>query len=180
MKKLLLVLAIASSLTLTGCDQSTTATPVSSSGVSKFTATINPGADGLTVEQRNIDERLGRDNDIGSYKHMYIISAYSGDVLIYSTVRGKVTSSPKRLSPTTVSDARTSSPMAVGIGGTNYYTKEVILDDGSYGSSVPYIYWFDSKGVYHQHYVTGGSFPHITDAPMTVGKVVINMESNSK
>lgn len=178
MKKQLLALSLAA--TLAGCGPSTppVATPVSSSGVSKATTKVRVGSDGLSVEQRNIKERLDRDNKIGSYKHLYIISAYSGDVIIYSTVRGKITSSSKRLSPTSVTDTAAKYPMNVGIGGRNYHTNEVIQDDGSYGSSVPYIYWFDSKGVYHQHYVTGGSFPHITDAPMTVGKVIINTEIN--
>lgn len=52
--------------------------------------------------EENIAKKLTEDNKIGSIKYLYIVSAYSGDVLIYSTVKGKVTSSGKRISPYSV------------------------------------------------------------------------------
>jgi hypothetical protein len=67
------------------------------------------GTDGLTVEQRNIRDRLKIDNLPGSIKHLYVISAYSGQVLLYSTVRGKITSGGKRLTPSMVAVQRGSS-----------------------------------------------------------------------
>ena len=147
--------------------------PQSSSGVAKVTAKIQPQANGLTVEQDNVSTRLTRDNKVGSIKHLYVISAMTGDVLIYSTVKGKVTSSGKRLTPTTVTE---NSTFSVRIGNRIHTTQEVLQDDGTYGSSVPYVFWFDQKGVYHQHYITGGQIFHVTDAPLSVGKAIINME----
>jgi hypothetical protein len=164
-----------------GCDDAP-ATPVSSSGVNKATVKIQTGPDGLTTEQRNVSERLTQDNKPGAIKHLYVISAYSGQVLIYSTVRGKVTSSGKRLTPTTVNGSYGSSNatfwngIAVAIGGTNYQTNEVLQDDGTYGSSVEYLFWWDTKGVYHQHYIQGGQILHISDQPIAVKNIVINME----
>src|SRR6185436_8733655 len=95
----------------------------------------------------------------------------------YSTVRGKVTSSGKRLTPKTV---------VVGDGheAHRYYgfdavggreTSEVLQDDGTYGDSVEYVFWFDARGVYHQHYL-GDEILHISDQPLAVKNVVLNME----
>ena len=153
--------------------------PKSSSGVTKATADIEVGSDGYTVEQRNIKKRLETDNEIGAIKHLYIISAMSGQVIMYSTVDGKVTSGGKRLTPKTLGkdgDSYSSnSAMKVDIGGDEYYTQEVIQDDGTYGTSMNYLYWWDVKGVYHQHYVNGGQIVHISSEAMPVSDITINL-----
>ena len=59
--------------------------PTSDSGIAKTSVAVRPGSDGLTVEQRNVRDRLVADNKPGSIKHLYVISAYSGQVLIYNT-----------------------------------------------------------------------------------------------
>lgn len=164
-------------LALFGCDvQPLPSSP--GSGVKKQYAEVSIGSDGLTAEQRNVRDRLVEDNKPGAIKHLYVISAYSGQVLIYSTVRGKVTSSGKRLSPTSVAVADgkfVSLPgFETGIGGT--VTGEVLQDDGTYGTSVEYVYWWDSKGVYHQHYVDGGQIVHVSSQPLAVKGITINME----
>ena len=56
------------------------------------------------------------------------------------------------------------------------YRPELLGDDGTYGSSAEYIYWWDSKGVYHQHYLSGGQIVHISDQPLAVKSVILNME----
>lgn len=165
------------------CDGSH-AQPASASGVQKASVKIETGSDGLTVEQRNIAERLKRDNDPGSIKHLYVISAYSGQVLIYSTVRGKVTSGGKRLTPSYVTTHTDGSSLYGGfdvtIGGYRQRTSEVLQDDGTYGSSGDYLYWFDTKGIYHQHWVQGGQIVHVSSEPIAVKSVVINMEIAAK
>lgn len=159
--------------------ENTSTPPVSSSGVSKATVKVPVGADGLTTEQRNIEDRLKKDNEPGAIKHLYVISAYSGDVLIYSTVRGKVTSGSKRLTPSGVTSYGYNGGYYGGfnvpIGGYEKNTNEVLGDDGSYGSSGDYLYWFDSKGVYHQQYASS-CIIHISDQPLPVKHVVLNME----
>lgn len=155
-----------------GCDA-----PQSRSGVGTAEIKIKAGSDGLTTEQRNIRKRYQLDNDTGSIKHLYVISAYSGQTIYYSTVVGKVTSSGKRLSPHTVSRGN---GFAMNVGGSTHYTNEMLQDDGTYGSSVEYLYWFDSKGVYHQQYVTGGMILHVSDQPITVKGIIINMEIAQK
>jgi hypothetical protein len=69
------------------------------SGVSKVTQAVSVQSDGRTLEQSNVAKRLQLENKPGAIQHIYIMSAYSGQVLLYSTVKGKVTSSGKRLSP---------------------------------------------------------------------------------
>lgn len=175
--RLLSVSAIAlvavAALTLAGCEERET--PKSTSGVGK--ATVEVAVDpttGLTVEQRNIAGRLKMDNTPGSVKHLYIIAPESGQVIIYSTVQGKVTSSGKRLSPKTVNGSTRGFP--VQFGNEQHYTSEVLQDDGTYGDSAEYILWFDAQGRYHQHYFTGGQIIHVSDQPVQVKGVVINME----
>lgn len=173
MKKLSIVVMVLSFFVV-GCNPSTSA-PVADSGVQKVSVKVKTDPNGMTVEQKNVADRLLRDNEPGSIKHLYVISAYSGQVLIYSTVRGKVTSSGKRL---TNDKTLVSGDRGEWRGG---FVMPRIGDDGTYGSSVPYVFWFDSKGVYHQHYVAGGQILHVADQPIAVKSVILNMEvSESK
>lgn len=146
----------------------------SDSGVKKASTTVQTDANGHTVEQTNYIERVKRDNMIGSVKHLYIISCYTGDVLEYSTVKGKVTSGGKRLSPSSVTaNARESSQLNsnwVTLNGVDYTTSEVPDEYGMYGSSSPYFYWFDAQGNYQQYYPSGGTYVHISDRPLNIKK----------
>jgi len=158
------------------------ATPQSASGVTKATTHVQTDVNGFTSKQRNIINRLTEDNKPGSIKHLYVISAYSGQVLIYSTVKGKVTSGGKRLTPTSVTGAGDygGSYFSVDIGGGTARTAEVLQDDGTYGHSMDYLYWWDTKGIYHQHYVGGGQIVHISNQPLAVKSIIINMEVTRK
>ena len=163
---------------LNSCDVPTREA-VSDTGVKKTTAKIKTGNDGLTGEQRNVKKRLEKDNEIGAIKHLYVISAYSGQVILYSTVDTKVTSSGKRLTPKSVNgDGYESAGKSnfVNINGLNYTTNEVLEDDGTYGNSIEYLYWFDQRGAYHQHYISGGQIIHISDQPLAVKNIILNLE----
>lgn len=167
------------------CEMPQPTQPTSTTGVKKATAKVNTGVDGLTTEQRNVKKRLEEDNKPGSIKHLYVISAWSGQVIVYSTVKGKITSSGKRLTPVTVSTAyntgtssysKSFDGIAVNIGGEQKRTGEVLQDDGTYGSSIPYVFWWDVKGIYHQHYISGGQILHVSNQPIPVKNITINME----
>lgn len=171
-----LFIALMPILIMTSCGVGNTA---NDSGVSKATVKVQTAPDGTTTEQRNIMERLKRDNEIGSIKHLYIISAYTGDVLQYSTVKGKVTSGGKRLSPKTVNGYTQSSmgtTNTVTMNGSNYVTDEVLDDGGAYGDSGNYLYWFDAQGNYQQYYPSGGTYLHISDRPLRIKKVNFSVE----
>ncbi len=156
----------------------------STQGVHKIQVAIQPDpTDGLTPEQRNVANRLLADNKPGSVKHLYVIAPKSGQVLIYSTVAGKVTSSSKRLNPgfTIVSyscgkDSTCYEGTRTRVGSESKLTTEILQDDGAYGSSVPYIFWWDAHGRYHQHFFTDGQVIQISDQPLAVRSVVLNFE----
>ena len=177
-KHLLFGMLIAGSLILSVSSCRVEDSPVSSSGVKKATVKVETNLEGTTIEQQNVKNRLLTDNRIGAIKHIYIISPYSGKILLYSTVKGKVTSSGKRLTPTSISDDGISKPQ-VKIGNNHYDTNEVLQDDGTYGSSDPYIFWWDSKGIYHQHFLTGGQIIHVSDKILRVNpnEIQINLET---
>jgi hypothetical protein len=181
---LIAVVGIAAALLLAGCDQQPARNEnvKSTSGVSQTTVQVQTDANGHTTEQRNVMRRLDEDNKAGAVKHLYVISPDSGQILLYSTVDGKVTSSGKRLAPRTVAaqdGEYVSGEMAgipVNIGGSTRRTTEVLEDDGTYGDSVPYIYWWDTKGIYHQHFFTGGQIIHVSSEPITSKAIVLNLE----
>lgn len=159
------------------------------SGVRQARVDISPDpSTGLTTEQTIVRNRLLADNRPGALKHLYVIAPKSGRVLFYSTVRGKVTSGSKRISPGTTwgfykcgQDNKDTcfDGFRVRAGGEEIRTKEVLGDDGTYGSSAPYIYWWDAKGGYHQHFLTEGQIIQISDQPLNVRSVVINAETRS-
>lgn len=156
---------------------------VESSPVKRVQAEIKTDPNGLTVEQKNVKERLEEDNRPGSVKHLYVVSAYTGDVIFYSTVSGKVTSSGKRLTPLTVA-AQDGQYVDSGLQGIQVHvqgrtrsTSEVLQDDGTYGSSIDYLFWWDTRGAYHQHYPSGGQIIHVSDQPITARKPVLQVEA---
>jgi len=158
--------------------------PTADSGVRKTSVQIPTGSDGLSAEQRNVRDRLVTDNKPGSIKHLYVISAYSGQVILYSTVRGKVTSSGKRLSPREINGSYKQDGCTNGtnvyMGGYSYCTNEMIEDDGTYGESVPYVYWWDEQGRYYQIYPTGGQIITVSDQPIPIKSVTINLQERKE
>ena len=181
MKTIILIAGIAI-VALTSCkpeDES----PKSASGIEKANVRIQTGSDNLTTEQRNVKKRLEMDNQVGATKYLYIVSAYSGQVILFSSVDGKVSSSGKRLTPKTVvvgTNGEHQRPgFRVNIGGSEMVTSEVLQDDGTYGDSGEYLYWFDTSGNYYQYYVTGGSIPIVSTKPLSPKSVVINVETVS-
>lgn len=182
MKRTKLLTLLITPFFFTSCLEEQRPTTTASGTVSKKTVDVKTDGDGWTVEQKNIAKRLERDNVPGAIKHLYVISPYSGQVILYSTVKGKVTSSGKRLTPNTVATGNSQyhgdsdRGMVVDIGGYAKRTGEVLQDDGSYGSSCEYIYWFDSKDIYHSHFFTGGQIIHVSDQPMPVKNITINLE----
>lgn len=180
MKKLIFASLIG--ILLCGCNPEQQNTqPKSVTGIRQAKAEVPVNDKGHSIEQENIISRYKLDNTIGSIKHLYVISPMSGQVLIYSTVQGKVTSSGKRLTPKTISsdDGEFVNSdfhgIPVAVNGYWHRTTEVIQDDGTYGDSIEYLYWFDTKGNYHQHYVSG-CMVHISDQPLPIKNVVLNLE----
>ena len=170
MKKL-----IALCLIFAGCGNITP--PVSNSGVSQASVNIETESNGLTVEQNNIANRLKMDNRPGSIKHLYLLSPFNGRQIFYSTVKGKVSSSGKRLTPKSVTHVlnginESNDGITVQISGRTAATSEVIQDDGTYGDSSEYLYFWNETDQYFQLYV-GGLTVVISDKPTSFQDVVI-------
>lgn len=180
---LLMVMSMFILMSNSGCEPDPARETATNSGVRKATVEVQTNADGHTVEQDKIADRVKNDNKPGAIKYLYCISPYSGQCIIYSTVSGKVTSSGKRLQPKTIYGRGHDATLAdyddniVIIGNKTFLTNEVIQDDGTFGDSDPYIYWWDVRGVYHQHFMTGGQILHVSDAPLAVKSIVINIEA---
>lgn len=167
-----------------GCDEiAPTRPPKSTSGVQQTTVEVPTDSHGKTAEQRNIAKRLVEDNRPGAVKYLYIISAYSGQVIFSSIVDGKVTSGGKRLTPTTVAAingeyiGEQHEGIPVEIDGRRRRTPEVLQDDGTYGHSGEYLYWWDTAGRYFQYYITGGVVPLISSEQLAVHQVIINVSA---
>lgn len=173
MKNFKILLSLFLFTTITSCNIAVDQAK-SDSGVSKASVQVKTDESGKTVEQNNYIERVKRDNELGSIKHLYIISSYTGDVLEYSTVKGKVTSGQKRLSPSSVTANSLNSNQNhsnwVILNNQSFTTSEVPDEYGMYGSSSNYVYWFTAQGNYMQYFPSGGTFLYISDAPLRIKK----------
>lgn len=95
-----------------------------------------------SIERENIAKRLEATNNPNQLGWVYLFE--TGRAIGRFPVRGKVTSGSKRLSST---------EMKIDID-TGEWSGETLAeapdDMGAYGSSDPYIFWFDPAGNYHQ------------------------------
>lgn len=169
-----LILAIALALASAQALHAQTA----NSGAQQVVVDIPTDAEGRTIEQKNIAKRLVEDNQPGATKEFYVFSPTTGQALMHSTVQGKITSSGKRLSPLTVTPGGQAMP--ISINGTRFYTTEVIQDDGTYGSSTPYVYWWDTGENYHQHFFTDGQIIVVTSKPLRLRNTESLLELNQE
>lgn len=176
----LLLLLLAATVALAGCD----AGPARSfSGVKKADVKIavDPST-GLTIEQNTVSKRLLRDNQPGNLLHLYVLNPLTGDVIAYSTVDGKVSSSGKRLTATMLPEevfsgkAKRRQGFGVTFGGNIKDSAEVLQDDGTYGSSIWYIYWFDKNDRYHQHFPSDDQIVHVTDVPLPAARTTLALD----
>ena len=67
----------------------------------------------------------------------------------------------------------------IRISGKKYYTTEVPQADGTFGSSIEYLFWKTPSGVSHKHYISGGQIVHVSNAPLRLGKVIISLEDEA-
>jgi len=92
----------------------------------------------------------------------------SGQPIMYEGVRGKITSGSKRLTPPDLAQQ-------IGTGGQNGGQHSVVRqapsDEGTYGSSNPYIFYWNIDGVYRQwsgHYLYSTQPMRLTIQPLVV------------
>jgi hypothetical protein len=147
MKKFLLTLCAVCLLgvSMTACNpKSNAAPPVKQSEARKAEAaasSINFRAGNAEID--NIKKRLELTSDPGLMGYIVLLNE-SGQPIIYETVLGKVTSGSKRLTK----------PYAYVTGTQSNFKKTMLVpapsDEGTHGSSNPYIYYWTTDGKYRQ------------------------------
>ena len=121
------------------------------------------------VERQNIQARQELFDNPAQVSWIYCL-AENGQVVFFGSVEGKVTSSGKRLEPTTLSG----NGYSYGDGAQNYggqWTTERMQADGTFGHSDSYVYWFDPAGNYYQW--SGPYF--LTSVPIKIDNAVLNV-----
>ena len=96
------------------------------------------------AEIENIKKRLELTSNPGLLGYVILLNA-SGQPILYEGVMGKITSGSKRL---TEYDRVVTA--GNGSGGTNMAIRQAPSDEGTYGSSNPYIFYTNTDGVYRQ------------------------------
>jgi hypothetical protein len=91
------------------------------------------------AEIENIKHRLELTSKPDLLGYIVLFNS-AGQPILYTTVKGKVTSGSKRL---TRADETYSNGNGTGI-------RQSASDEGTYGSSGEYIYFWDANGAYHQ------------------------------
>lgn len=166
------ILLVTLALILSACDVQGPETPRTGltrevKAVGRNETDIVTGTDGLTVEQRNIKHRIEIDNKPGAMKHLYIINQ-QGKCIFYDAVKGKVTSSQKRLYPA-------ESLRDFGVGHYDFHNVENLGYDGAYGSSSEYIYWWNVNEQYRQLQVGNTCTVLVTEVPVRFNEVEIDL-----
>ena len=162
-------------LQLGGCSRQSQSPPqTSASGASQagevYQVPIN--SRGWTVEQQNIQDRIRVTTDPTKVMWIHLI-ALDGKIIRRMPVRNKVTSSGKRLEPTQAAPYESGYPQAGDANGSR--TMELIQPDACFGSSDPYIFWFDPMGRYHQCGTAGGIGYLLTDYPIDLENPIDSM-----
>jgi len=166
---------------LAGCtDGSSSNTSTNqSNGVSNQNAKVKTDSNGLTAEQENVKKRLEMENQPGAMEYFYAFSP-SDNTYFYATVQGKVSSSGKSLTPTEVTSGDGSN-IGSDFNGYSFdgqHTGQVMGQDGTYGQSAPYLYFFDPQGNYYQYYINSAYQIIVSQKPIAIpsSKVRVDLQ----
>jgi len=123
---------------------------------------VEKNSSGYTPEQQNIKKRLELENQPGKIQYFYAFSPMN-NTYFYATVEGKVTSSGKSL----ISQQDYNSGNGV---------TDAIGQDGTYGSSAPYLYFFDPEQNYYQFYINSAFQVIVSDKPIAIPSNSVKVE----
>lgn len=144
MRKLILAAVAATAFTLAGCNDDAPATP------SNKITQANKAAEAASqidftenAEIDNIKRRLELTSKPGQIGFVVLVNDF-GTPVLYTSVKGKITSSGKRLTKPWMATRMDCGEFSCDA------TVDGPSDEGTYGSSDPYIYFWDTAGVYHQ------------------------------
>lgn len=120
------------------------------------------------AEIDNIKHRLELTSNPGQIGFVLLLNEM-GKPVMYASVKGKITSGGKRL--TAPQEVRC---LDMGGGGCTQSMVEAPSDEGTYGSSAPYIFFFDINGQYYQwsgNYLYSDKPFRINDKPLVLNVV---------
>lgn len=133
MTRTLLLCVSGIALSLTGCGEETAREQQANRGAARAQQVIEDISS--NAEQDNIERRLRLTSQPGLLGFIVLLNE-SGQPILYTGVKGKVTSSGKRLT----------SPEII----SNSMIRAGPSDEGTFGSSDPYVYFWTSDGQYMQ------------------------------
>lgn len=150
MKKIVLKLALASALGMTlmagSCDVQPNTTTKSNESQKAAAAANSISFAAGNAEIDNIKKRLQLTSDPALMGYVVLFNDM-GQPILYTTVKGKITSGSKRLTPPFQETALRRS--GVGEVSSSDFT-DAPSDEGTWGSSNPYIFFFTTNGQYIQ------------------------------
>jgi hypothetical protein len=141
MKKISIVAAVIASFTLVGCSDDTTTNKNKQARKAEDAANSINFSENAEIE--NIKKRLELTSKPGMLGYITLTNRV-GQIVLYAPVKGKVTSGSKRLTKPWVDGCTNGNNVPCG----DY--PEGPSDEGTYGSSNPYIYFWTVQGQYIQ------------------------------
>ena len=136
--KVLTSALVCTALFLSACSE-VSSTPQKVTQSQKAAAAANSIQFSENSEIENITRRLKLTSNPGQIGFILLMNEM-GQPVMYSSVKGKITSGSKRLT----------SPEKHELVGGDYELATAPSDEGTYGSSDPYIYFWDTNGQYVQ------------------------------
>ncbi len=163
-KSLLIASLLAVALASAGCDHTVSAKSQQTAKAAEAANSINFAEN---AEIDNIKKRLELTSNPGAVGFVLLMNE-AGQPIMYTAVKGKITSGSKRLTEPDRVDGHAS--------GENI--RASASDEGTYGSSNPYIFFWTTNGQYIQW---SGNYLY-SDKPIRVKiePLVINVEAEGK
>jgi hypothetical protein len=127
-----LIFTILGAVVLSGCMEQTAKSVESD----KAKAAANSIVFTENAEIENIKRRLELTSGVNKIGYIVLLND-AGQPILYTATKGKVTSGGKRLTPEDTVVA-------------GNLVRKAASDEGTYGSSSPYIFFWDTNGRYHQ------------------------------
>lgn len=142
MKKFLIAFAAISTLALVACKEPYQAPTVKQQQATKAAQAANSLHFTQNAEIENIKARLQLTSNPGQIGFVILLNE-TGQPVMYTSVKGKITSGSKRLTPSGESNTYNSNGYNVG-------TTTLPSDEGTYGQSDPYVYFWTTNDQYIQ------------------------------
>jgi hypothetical protein len=145
MRKIAIALVTTSALLLAACDVNSQPNPAKTAQAAKAAEAANSINFSENAEIDNIKARLELTSNPGQIGFVLLLNEM-GKPVMYTSVKGKITSGAKRLTP----PQEVKCLEVAGQMGCSQQMVDSPSDEGTYGSSNPYIFFWTADGQYIQ------------------------------